>query len=153
MRLPPARRKVAWEAMRRALHLTFAVLAPLGTHTLLAQQAPTPRAWRDIAAYTGQAVTAWGIPGLALAVVKDDSLVYAQGFGVRKLGDPAPVTPRTLFAIGSCTKAFTAAALAMLADSGKLAWDDPVTQYLKGFQLYDPYVTRELTVRDLLTHR
>ncbi|OLC08642.1 MAG: hypothetical protein AUH42_00970 [Gemmatimonadetes bacterium 13_1_40CM_70_11] len=147
--------------MRRTLHLsvltaacsTFVVLAPLGAHTLLAQQARTAHGLRDLAAYTGQAVTAWGIPGLALAVVKDDSIVFAQGFGVRKLGDAAPVTPRTLFAIGSCTKAFTAAALAMLVDSGKLAWDDPVTQYLKGFQLYDPYVTRELTVRDLLTHR
>ena len=138
---------------RRTVSLTFAVLGLLGARALLAQQARPPRALRDLPAYASQAVTDWGIPGLAIAVVKDDSVVFAQGFGVRKLGDPAPVTPRTLFAIGSCTKAFTAATLAMLADSGKLAWDDPVTQYLKGFQLYDPYVTRELTVRDLLTHR
>ena len=139
--------------MRRALHLVFVVLALLGARGLLAQRARPPQPFRDLAAYAARAVADWGIPGLAIAVVKDDSVVFAQGFGVRKLGEPAAVTPHTLFAIGSCTKAFTAAALAMLVDSGKLAWDDPVTQYLKGFQLYDPYVTRELTVRDLLTHR
>src|SRR6185295_11910011 len=71
----------------------------------------------------------------------------------RKLGDPAPVTPRTLFAVGSTTKAFTTAALGMLVDEGKLSWDDKVTDRLKGFQLYDPAVTREITVRDLVTHR
>jgi CubicO group peptidase (beta-lactamase class C family) len=116
---------------------------------------PSPAAaqLRGYDAYVSAAVRAWGIPGLAVAVVQGDSVVFARGFGVRRLGDAAPVTERTLFAIASCTKAFTAAALAMLVDSAKLAWDDPATKYLKGFQLYDPYVTRELTVRDLLSHR
>ena len=95
----------------------------------------------------------WGVPGLAIAVIKDDRIVLAKGFGVRELGKPEPVDERTLFAIGSSSKAFTAAAIAMLVDEKKLKWDDPATQYLPGFQLYDPYATRELTVRDLLTHR
>ena len=91
--------------------------------------------------------------GLAIAVVKNDSIVYAKGFGVRTLGEPAPVTPRTLFAVGSTTKAFTTAALGMLVDEGRFGWDTRVTDVMKGFELYDPAVTRELTIRDLITHR
>src|SRR5207302_4604679 len=72
---------------------------------------------------------------------------------VRALGDTARVDAHTLFQVASNTKAFTTAALAMLADEGKLAWDDRVTKFLPGFQLYDPYVIREFTVRDLVTHR
>jgi CubicO group peptidase (beta-lactamase class C family) len=90
---------------------------------------------------------------LAIAIVKDDKVVFAKGYGVRKLGDSAPVNERTIFAIGSTSKAITAAALAMLVDEGKIKWDDPVTKHLKDFQLYDPYATREITVRDLLCHR
>ena len=93
------------------------------------------------------------VPGVAIAVVKDDHVVYAQGLGVRKKGEPAAVDADTLFAIGSTSKAFTAATLAMLVDEGKLRWDDPAGNYLLGFQLYDPLATRELTVRDLLCHR
>lgn len=103
--------------------------------------------------YVNKALREWEVPGLAIAIVKDDRIVLAKGYGVRKLGDPTPVTERTVFAIGSSSKAFTAAAIAMLVDEGKLKWDDPVTKYLPDFQLYDPYVTRELTVRDLLSHR
>ncbi len=93
------------------------------------------------------------MPGVAIAVIKDDRIVFAKGYGVRELGKPSPVDERTLFAIGSSSKAFTAAAMAMLVDEGKLKWDDAATKYLPGFQLYDPYTTRELTVRDLLSHR
>ena len=93
------------------------------------------------------------VPGIAVAIVKDGNVVLAKGYGVRKLGEPAPVTPHSLFRIASNTKAFTAAALAMLVDEGKLRWDDAVIQHMPGFQMYDPYVTRELTVRDLLVHR
>jgi CubicO group peptidase (beta-lactamase class C family) len=104
-------------------------------------------------AYVAAAVKAWEVPGLAVAVVKDDSIVLARGFGVRTLGSPEPVDEHTRFAIGSTTKAMTAAAVAMLVDEGKVRWDDPVTKHLPSFQLSDPYVTRELTVRDLLSHR
>jgi CubicO group peptidase (beta-lactamase class C family) len=93
------------------------------------------------------------VPGIAVAIVKDGNVVLAKGYGVRKLGEPAPVTPHSLFRIASNTKAFTAAALAMLVDEGKLRWDDAVIEHTPGFQMYDPYVTRELTVRDLLVHR
>ena len=77
----------------------------------------------------------------------------AKGYGVRKLGEPTPVDEFTMFAIGSNTKAFTTAALATLVDAGKLAWDDHVYERLPGFVMYDPYVSHEMTIRDLLTHR
>jgi CubicO group peptidase (beta-lactamase class C family) len=86
-------------------------------------------------------------------VVKDGRVVYARGYGVRRMGAPERVTANTRFQIASNTKAFTTAALAMLVDEGRLRWDDRVIDHLPGFQLADPYVTRELTVRDLLTHR
>jgi CubicO group peptidase (beta-lactamase class C family) len=90
---------------------------------------------------------------MAIAVVKDGRVVLQKGYGVRQLGDPAPVDTHTLFGIGSTTKAFTVAALATLVDAGKLSWDDPVYERLPGFQMYDPYVSRELRIRDLLSHR
>ena len=93
------------------------------------------------------------VPGLALAIVKDDAVVVAKGYGVRKLGDPAPVDARTLFGIASNTKAFTATALGLLVEEGKLEWDAPVIRYLPAFAMWDPFVTREITVRDLLVHR
>lgn len=96
---------------------------------------------------------AFNVPGIAVAVVKDGKVVVAKGYGVRKLGEPEPVTPHTLFGIASNTKAFTAAALAMLVEEGKLAWDDRVVDRLPGFQMSDPYVTREMRIRDLLCHR
>ena len=108
---------------------------------------------KDFDAYVGRGLEALRTPGVAIAVVKDGRVVFAKGYGVRALGDTGRVDAHTLFQIASNTKAFTTAALAMLADAGKLSWDDPVTKFLPGFQLYDPYVTREFTVRDLVTHR
>lgn len=104
-------------------------------------------------AYIEKAMREWRVPGLALGVVEGDSVVWAKGYGVRNIDTRAPVDERTLFAIASATKPFTVASLAMLVSQGKLRWDDPVTELLPGFQLYDPYVTREITVRDLLSHR
>ncbi len=96
---------------------------------------------------------AFEVPGIAVAIVKDGKVVAAKGYGVRKLGEPAPVTPDSLFRIASNTKAFTTAALGMLVDEGKIRWDDRVIDHLPWFQMFDPYVTREMTIRDLLVHR
>ena len=103
--------------------------------------------------YVNKALKDWGVPGVAIAIVKDDRVVLAKGFGVRELNKPEPVDEHTLFAIGSSSKAFTAASIAMLVDEGKLKWDDPATKHLPGFQVFDPYSTRELTITDLLSHR
>ncbi|GAB3885382.1 serine hydrolase [Spirosoma agri] len=96
----------------------------------------------------------WKVPGLTVTVVKDGRVVFKKGYGVREVGTAPsePVNTQTLFAMASTTKAMTAACLGMLVDEGKLNWDDPVTEYLPDFQLYDPAVTRELRVRDLLIH-
>ena len=107
----------------------------------------------DLDAYAARVLQSFEVPGLAVAVVKDGKVVVAKGYGVRKLGEAIAVDADTLFGIASNTKAFTAASLAMLVDEGKLKWDDPVVKHLPAFQMYDPYVTREITIRDLLTHR
>jgi CubicO group peptidase (beta-lactamase class C family) len=99
------------------------------------------------------ALKTWQVPGVSIAIVRNDSLIYAKGYGVGELGKAAPVDERTLFAIGSASKAFTSAAIAELVDEKKIGWDDLAATYLPGFQLYDPYATRELTIRDLLSHR
>lgn len=103
--------------------------------------------------YYAKALIDWEVPGMAIAIVKDDSVIFAKGFGVKEIGKPDKVDANTLFAIASNTKAFTAAALAILVDEGKIKWDDKVTKYLPWFQLYDPYVTYNMTIRDLLSHR
>ena len=107
----------------------------------------------DLDAYIARDMKTFDVPGIAIAIVKDGKVVFAKGYGVRKLGDATPVDENTLFGIGSNTKAFTSAALASLVDEGKISWDDKVHERLKGFQMYDPYVSHEMTIRDLLTHR
>src|SRR3954468_2543437 len=104
-------------------------------------------------AYTAKAVADWKTPGLAVAIVKDGTVVFAKGYGVRELGKPEPVDTHTLFAIGSTTKAMTAALVGMLVEEHRLDWDDRVIDRVPWFQVKDPYLTREITVRDLLTHR
>jgi CubicO group peptidase (beta-lactamase class C family) len=132
----------------RSVRLVLVALL-VGWRTVPAQSAPL----KGLDDYVTRGMAAWQVPGLAMAVVHNDSVVLAHGYGVRKLGQPDRVDENTLFAIGSASKAFTAMLVAMLVDQGKVKWDDPATKYLPGFQLYDPYATRELTVRDLLTHR
>lgn len=99
------------------------------------------------------ALQAWHAPGCAIAIIEGDRVVYAKGYGVKELGKPDPVTTKTVFAIGSTTKAFTTAVLAMLNDEGRLQWDDPVRKYLPDFQLADPTANELVTIRDLVTHR
>ncbi len=97
--------------------------------------------------------TAIGVPGMAIAIVENDRVTFAKGFGVRAIGKPERVDADTIFPTGSTGKAFTVAALGILVDEGKIGWDDKVIDHLPGFQMYDPWVTREMTIRDLLVHR
>ncbi|MGB2984470.1 MAG: serine hydrolase, partial [Phycisphaerae bacterium] len=103
--------------------------------------------------FIDQALRDWETPGLAIGIVLDDEVIYARGFGLRDIEKELPVTPETLFAIGSCTKAFTTFVLGMLVDEGKLDLDKPVGDYLPGFRLYDEHAGTHLTPRDLVTHR
>jgi CubicO group peptidase (beta-lactamase class C family) len=107
----------------------------------------------DLDAYVEQAMKRFEVPGLAVAIVKDGKVMLTKGYGVRKLGEIARVDAQTSFAIASNSKAFTATALALLVEEGRIEWDQPVVRYMPSFQMWDSYVTRELTVRDLLVHR
>src|SRR5271155_1397592 len=137
--------------MKFASRLGFAGLTLIlcFVHSAAAQSAPPA----DLDAYVARDMKTFDVPGIAIAIVKDGKVVIAKGYGVRKLGEATPVDENTLFGIGSNTKAFTSAALASLVDAGKISWDDKVYKRLKGFQMYDPYVSHEMTNRDLLTHR
>jgi CubicO group peptidase (beta-lactamase class C family) len=132
----------------RSIFVALLVLAT-GTAPLRAQS----DALAGLDSYIEESRRAWGIPGLAIAVVRGDSVIFARGYGEREAGGGAPVDEHTLFAIASTTKAFTAAALGILVDEGVVSWDDPVRRHLPGFELSDPYVARQVTIRDLLTHR
>lgn len=125
------------------------LLLPLALATASAFAAPP----KDFDARAEALRGSIGVPGMAIAIVEDGKTTLARGYGVRKLGAAAMVDADTLFPIGSTTKAMTAAALATLVDAGKIGWDDKVIDHLPGFQLYDPWVTREITIRDLLVHR
>lgn len=129
-------------SMRATRHAVLLTLLPC----LLAAQP-------DLDSTAARAMKEFEVPGMAVLVVKDGRTVASRGYGVRRLGDPAPVTPRTMFGIASHSKAFTAAAMAMLVEEGKLKWDDRVIDHLPEFQMSDAYVTREMRIRDLFTHR
>jgi len=152
--------------MRKACRVYYAVTLGLLTAVpLLAQRRPqatatppvpaqaAPQLPPDLDAFVGRVLQEFQAPGAAIAVVRDGRTVLAKGYGVRRLGNPEPVTERTVFQIASNTKAFTSGALAILAAEGRLEWTDRVVDRLPWFQLSDPYVTREMTVLDLLVHR
>ena len=94
-----------------------------------------------------------GVPGMSIAVVEDGKVALARGYGLRRMAAAEPADADTIFPIGSVSKAFTSAALAILVDRGQINWDDPVVEHLPWFQMYDAWVTREMTIRDLLVHR
>jgi CubicO group peptidase (beta-lactamase class C family) len=106
-----------------------------------------------IDSYIKQAINDWKMPGFAVAIVKNDSVIFSKGYGVRNIEKNEPVNENTNFMIASCSKAFTTASIARLVDQGKLKWDDPVIKYLPYFHMFDPWVTKEMTIRDLVTHR
>lgn len=136
-----------------ALLLAFCSAGAALAQTTAAPASAATAPGYNLEADVNRVLKTFDVPGIAIAVVKDGKVVVTQGFGVRKLGDPTPVDGKTIFEIASNSKAFTAAGLAMLVDQGKLKWDDPVIKHLPDFRMYDAYVTAEMTVRDLLTHR
>src|SRR5690606_30202193 len=112
-----------------------------------------PARLQSLDEYVGQVRERFDVPGIAVAIVKDGEVLLERGYGVKDLESGEPVDARTLFAIASNTKAFTSAALSMLADEGKLELEDRVIDHLPWFRMADPYITREMRVRDLLVHR
>ncbi len=115
--------------------------------------AAQPLSSKQVDELVEKALKTFEVPGIAVGIIKDGKLIHAKGYGVRSLNTLQKVDENTLFGIASNSKAFTAAALAILVDEKKLKWDDRVTQYIPEFKMYNPYVTEEFTIRDLLTHR
>jgi CubicO group peptidase (beta-lactamase class C family) len=129
------------------------VLLRLPLLLLLLSAPPAAASLDGLDDYIASGMRDWKIPGLAVAVVRDDEIIYARGFGTRRLGRDEGVDERTLFGVASTTKAMTAAVLGMLVDEGLINWDDRVIDHLPEFRLSDPWVTAEVRIRDLLTHR
>ncbi len=136
--------------MKKILYSIVISILLFSTANCAVPQAITPA---EIDKLVEKTMTTFDVPGIAVAIVKDGKMLFSKGYGVRSLKTGQPVDEHTLFGIASNTKAFTATALGMLIDEGKLRWDDKVVDYLPDFVLYDPYVTKDFTIRDLLTHR
>jgi CubicO group peptidase (beta-lactamase class C family) len=134
--------------LHRSLHAAVAAVLLCASAMTFAQGVP-----EGFDARVVEALRTHDVPGMAISVVQDGKIVLAKGYGARRLGGTAQVDADTIFPTGSTGKAVTAAALAILVDDGKLAWDDKVIDHLPDFRMHDPWVTREMTVRDLLVHR
>ncbi len=131
----------------KKLFIPFLFLLSISVYSQnLAQQV------KEFDAYVESSRKLYQVPGLAVTVVKDGKVILKKGYGVQQLGSANQVDAQTLYACASTTKAMTATCMGMLVDEGKIKWDDPVINYLPEFQLFDPYVTRELKIRDLFTH-
>src|SRR5690606_23935060 len=107
----------------------------------------------EVDALVKESMEKFGVAGVAVAIVKDGKVIHKKGYGVQSIKTNTPVTERSNFAIASNTKAFTSAALAILAEEGKLKWDDKVVLHLPEFKMYNDYVTQNFSIQDLLTHR
>lgn len=136
--------------MRLKISIGLSLLLTIALSSLVFSQAIDQAA---LDAAMNEAMKHWQTPGSAVVVVRGDEVVYLKGFGVKDIKTKEPVTPDTIFAIGSTTKAFTTAAMAMLVDEGKMSWDDPVRKHLPWFRLGDPLANESVTLRDLVTHR
>ena len=135
-----------FKTFQKTLHLALLVV----TTTLFAQ---TPQQLHYLDTYFEKSLKEWQIPGMAIAIVNADSIVFSKGYGFANLEKKQPVDGNTLFAVASNSKAFTATAIAKLVEEGKLNWDDKVIDFLPYFRMYDDYVTNHFTITDLLCHR
>src|SRR5574337_1776353 len=132
--------------MKKPATLFFVFICAASLHS----QPLTSKAIDDL---TERSMKAFNVPGIAVAVIKDGKVIHSKGYGVRSLNTMQKVDKNTLFGIASNSKAFTAATLGILVDERKINWDDKVRDYIPEFKLYNPFVTEEFTIRDLITHR
>lgn len=143
--------------IKKHIAITFGILLlTVGSFTSMTNSATeslNPSKLAEIDALVTRAMNTFHVPGMAVGIVIDNTIVLTKGYGVRSQGSKLPVTDNTIFAIGSCSKAFTALALAQMVDEKLIAWDDPVIKYLPEFSLKNEYTTRHLTIRDLIAHR
>ncbi|MEZ5756660.1 MAG: serine hydrolase [Emcibacteraceae bacterium] len=138
--------------MNRICHKTRALIAALVCclfhGTVWAKELKSS----DIDAMVGEVMKTFSIPGMAIGIIQHGQVSHAKGYGVRSLNDGGAVDENTYFGIASNSKGFTATALALLVEEGKISWDDPVKNYLPDFEMWDPYITDHFMIRDLLSH-
>lgn len=135
--------------MKKLFPLLMILFISLG----LSAQKNIDKKLKELDAYYEQAIADWEVPGMAVAIVKDGEIIFSKGYGTINVNTGEAADDNSLFAIASNSKAFTSAALAMLIDEGKMSWNDRVRDYLPWFELYDPFVSDNFTIADLLTHR
>ena len=134
--------------------LVFFIVLALGlSPAVAATKAPKPVNLKGFSEFVTKTMAEWKVPGMAVAIVKDSKVIFAEGFGFRDVEQGLKVTPRTIFPIGSSSKAFTAADVGILVDEGKVGWDEPVRTYLPDFKVQDEYASAHITLRDMLSHR
>ena len=138
--------------MKNIRILIFSLCSVLSL-TLAAQTVNQEEILKNIESYTQKVIKEWQIQGMALSIVKEGQIIYAKGFGEKESGKGNPVDEHTAFQIGSVSKSFTAALMAMLVDEGKVDWDDPVKKHLPDFAMYDPWVSDNLLIKDIMIHR
>jgi len=151
----PLKRKPVGTAILRIACCGF-VFARAIVWSAFAQAPPsqhTTNLLGDLDKFVPAQMQKWKVPGLAIAVVQNGQMIYSHGFGLRDVKANLPVTPKTIFAIGSISKSFTSLSMGILNDQGKLDWDKPVRDYLPEFQMYDPVASERMTPRDLMSHR
>ena len=142
--------------MTRRNAIFFALIVSLAlvlSPAVAAKKAEKPVDLKGFKEFVVRTMAEWEVPGMAVSIVKDGKVIFAEGFGLRDVKQGLKVTPHTLFPIGSCSKAFTAAGMGIVVDDGKVAWDEPVRTYLPDFKLQDEYAAANATPRDLLSHR
>jgi CubicO group peptidase (beta-lactamase class C family) len=137
--------------MKSILTKSFLIITIFFIHPSLFAQQRFEAEW--LKEYIQNGMEKAGVTGAAVGIIKNNQIVFSEGFGLRHRDKPNGVDAETIFGVASVSKAFTAACIGILVDEGKLNWDDNVINHLPWFQLYDPYVTSEITVRDLLCHR
>ena len=136
----------------QAVATSTEILGAWGQHPAQGNQ-HKPNRLGDLDEYVEKAMVRWEVPGLAIAIVQEGKVIHARGYGVRGIGADAKVDAETVFCIASCTKAFTASAIAKLIDKANMQWDDPIAKHLRSFQLSDPELTARVTIRQALSHR
>jgi len=140
--------KKRFDFLAAAVLIVFLALPALG-----AKPADPKAQLKGFPEFVAKAMAEWKVPGMAVAVIKDGKVILCEGFGLRDVKNGLKVTPQTVFAIGSSSKAFTATTMGILVDDGKVEWDNPVREYLPAFKLWDDFATEKMTPRDLLCHR
>ena len=123
------------------------------SYSLTAQENSQIPDLQKLDAYFDQTARDWGIPGMSVGIVYNGELVFAKGYGLMEVGKQEKPDENTLYAIASNSKAFTTALIATLVQEGKLDWEDKVTDYLPYFELFDPWISNEVRIKDLLCHR